>query len=237
MMALSWPPCPRVSAGVRPVTIAMLEAMARQGPDTGCARPGFGGRVGDLAPLAHLAAAMIGVGEMVVGEMRLARGERTRKAPDLRPSRSPKGRLALLNGTQFSTAHALAALFEAETLFKAALITAPFPPKRPKARTPRSIAHTRPAPAQRSIGRRALRALMAGSAIRASHLVANARVQDPYSLRCQPQVWRGLECCARPPDPGRRGQRSHRTIADLRRHRRSSVGEISTRAGGLRRRQ
>jgi histidine ammonia-lyase len=102
----------------------------------------------------------------------------------------PKEGLALLNGTQFSTAYALAGLFEAEALFKTALLTgalstdaargsdAPF--------DPRIHALRRHAGQTEVAG--ALRELMAGSAIRASHVIDDARVQDPYCLRCQPQV-------------------------------------------------
>jgi histidine ammonia-lyase len=102
----------------------------------------------------------------------------------------PKEGLALLNGTQFSTAYALAGLFEAEALFKTALLTgalstdaargsdAPFDPRIHALR--RHAGQTEVASA--------LRDLMAGSAIRASHVINDARVQDPYCLRCQPQV-------------------------------------------------
>jgi histidine ammonia-lyase len=98
--------------------------------------------------------------------------------------------LALLNGTQFSTANALAALFEAELLFRSALATgalatdaargsdAPFDPRIHRLRGHRGQIETADA----------LRALMRGSAIRASHLTGDERVQDPYCLRCQPQV-------------------------------------------------
>jgi histidine ammonia-lyase len=95
-----------------------------------------------------------------------------------------------LNGTQFSTACALAGLFEAEKLFQSALVTGalsteaakgsdtPFDPRIHALRQHRGQIETAAA----------LRALMAGSEIRASHLVADPRVQDPYCLRCQPQV-------------------------------------------------
>jgi histidine ammonia-lyase len=98
--------------------------------------------------------------------------------------------LALLNGTQFSTAYALAGLFEAETLLQAGLVTgalstdaargsdAPFDPRIHSLRGHRG---------QIDIAR-TLRALISGSAIRASHLTGDDRVQDPYCLRCQPQV-------------------------------------------------
>ena len=102
----------------------------------------------------------------------------------------PKEGLALLNGTQFSCASALAGLFEAEVLFQSALVTGalsteaakgsdtPFDPRIHLLRRHRGQIESA----------RALRLLMAGSAIRASHLIDDIRVQDPYCLRCQPQV-------------------------------------------------
>jgi len=190
MMALKLAGLAQGVSGVRPVTIAMLEAMLAKGLTPVVPAQGSVGASGDLAPLAHLAAAMIGVGEMVVGEMRLPAASALESAGLAPLTLGPKEGLALLNGTQFSTAHALAALFEAETLFKAALITGalsteaakgsdtPFDPRIHALRRHRGQIETAAA----------LRALMAGSAIRASHLVGDARVQDPYSLRCQPQV-------------------------------------------------
>src|SRR4029077_19243581 len=83
------------------------------------------GASGDLAPLAHMAAAMIGGGDVFVEGRRQNADEALRQA-GLRPlSLGAKEGLALLNGTQFSTAYALAALFETETLFQSALVTAP----------------------------------------------------------------------------------------------------------------
>jgi histidine ammonia-lyase len=102
----------------------------------------------------------------------------------------PKEGLALLNGTQFSAAYALAGLFEAENLLRTALVTGalstdaargsdtPFDPR---------IHELRRHPGQIATAA-ALRALLSGSAIRASHLTNDDRVQDPYCLRCQPQV-------------------------------------------------
>jgi histidine ammonia-lyase len=102
----------------------------------------------------------------------------------------PKEGLALLNGTQFSTANALAGLFEAERLFQSALLTgalatdaakgsdAPFDTRIHKLRKHKGQIATA----------EALRQLLTGSAIRASHLSNDERVQDPYCLRCQPQV-------------------------------------------------
>src|SRR6185436_12372426 len=102
----------------------------------------------------------------------------------------PKEGLALLNGTQFSTACALAALFEAERLFQTALVTGALATEAAKGSdTPfdHRIHVLRRQPGQIEAAD-ALRALMAGSPIRASHLVGDERVQDPYCLRCQPQV-------------------------------------------------
>ncbi|HWT29588.1 MAG TPA: aromatic amino acid lyase, partial [Propylenella sp.] len=145
---------------------------------------------GDLAPLAHMTAAMLGVGE-VFGLAGPAAATDALAAVGLKPVElAPKEGLALLNGTQFSTANALAGLFETEVLFRSALVTGALST---------DAARGSDAPFDRRIHllRRhrgqieaadALRALMAGSAIRESHRVGDERVQDPYCLRCQPQV-------------------------------------------------
>jgi len=102
----------------------------------------------------------------------------------------PKEGLALLNGTQFSTANALAGLFEAERLYHSALITGALSTEAAKGSDtpfdPRIHALRRHAGQIETAA--ALRTLMAGSAIRASHVEDDPRVQDPYCLRCQPQV-------------------------------------------------
>jgi len=178
------------ASGVRPATIALIEAMLAKGLTPVIPAQGSVGASGDLAPLAHMAAAMIGVGDILVGGTRVP-ATRALEDAGLTPlTLGPKEGLALLNGTQFSNAHALAALFEAETLFRGALVTGalsteaakgsdtPFDPRIHALRRHRGQIETAAA----------LRALMAGSAIRASHLVGDARVQDPYCLRCQPQV-------------------------------------------------
>jgi histidine ammonia-lyase len=154
--------------------------------------PGQGsvGASGDLAPLSHLAASLIGIGEVVFEGQRLPASDALARAGLSQVALGPKEGLALLNGTQFSTACALAGLFEAEKLFQSALVTGalsteaakgsdtPFDPRIHALRQHRGQIETAAA----------LRALMAGSEIRASHLVADPRVQDPYCLRCQPQV-------------------------------------------------
>jgi histidine ammonia-lyase len=185
MIALKLASLAQGASGVRPATIAMLQHMLQH--DVMPVIPGQGsvGASGDLAPLAHMAAAMIRVGEVVVD------GERRPAGDVLTPlTLGPKEGLALLNGTQFSCAHALAGLFEAERLFRAALVTGALSTEAAKGSdTPfdHRIHVLRGHRGQIEVAD-ALRGLMAGSAIRASHAVDDERVQDPYCLRCQPQV-------------------------------------------------
>lgn len=190
MMALKLASLGQGASGVKPATIALLEAMLGKGlvPVIPC--QGSVGASGDLAPLSHLAATMIGVGEIVVEGETLPAAEALAKA-GLEPlGLGAKEGLALLNGTQFSCANALAGLFQAEDLFRAALVTGALSTEAAKGSdTPfdRRIHALRRHAGQIAVAD-ALRELMAGSAIRASHAVDDPRVQDPYCLRCQPQV-------------------------------------------------
>ena len=177
------------ASGVRWSTLAHLHAMLEHDILPRIPAQGSVGASGDLAPLAHLAAGACGVGEVSVsGELRPATDALV--AAGLTPlTLAPKEGLALLNGTQVSTALALAALFELERVFESAVVTGalsvdaalgsdvPFDER---------IHALRPHPGQRDVAA-ALRGLIAGSEIRASH-VDCGKVQDPYSLRCQPQV-------------------------------------------------
>ncbi|MFM9846098.1 MAG: histidine ammonia-lyase [Hyphomicrobiaceae bacterium] len=190
MLALKLASLGRGASGVLPATIGMLEAMLDNEllPVVPC--QGSVGASGDLAPLAHMAAAMIGVGEMDTpsGRIPAAQALREHELSPLAPG--PKEGLALLNGTQFSTAYAMAALFAAREAFHAALVTGALSTDAAKGSDAPFDAriHTlRGHPGQIACAD-ALRALMAGSAIRASHLTGDDRVQDPYCLRCQPQV-------------------------------------------------
>ena len=190
MMALKLASLAQGASGVRPETVAMLEAMLARGLAPVVPAQGSVGASGDLAPLAHMTAAMIGVGEIFAGAGRRPAAEALTQAGLAPLTLGPKEGLALLNGTQFSTANALSALFEAEILFRSALTTgalstdaargsdAPFDPRIHRLRGHRGQIEAADA----------LRALMRGSAIRASHLIGDERVQDPYCLRCQPQV-------------------------------------------------
>jgi histidine ammonia-lyase len=190
MLALKLASLGQGASGVRPATVAMLEQLLTRGLTPVVPTQGSVGASGDLAPLAHMTATMLGVGEMLVDGRRVPAAHALQGAGLTPLELGPKEGLALLNGTQFSTAYALAALFETERLFRAALITgalstdaargsdAPFDPRIHRLRRHRGQAETA----------EALRRLMEGSAIRASHLIGDDRVQDPYCLRCQPQV-------------------------------------------------
>jgi histidine ammonia-lyase len=190
MMALKLASLAQGASGVKPETVALLGAMLDRGLTPIIPAQGSVGASGDLAPLAHLAATLIGVGEITVDGLRKAAWEALAHA-GLKPlSLGPKEGLALLNGTQFSTACALAGLFEAETAFQAALVTGALSTDAAKgsdAPFDQRIHALRPHRGQRETAD-ALRALLAGSAIRASHLIDDKRAQDPYCLRCQPQV-------------------------------------------------
>jgi histidine ammonia-lyase len=190
MMALKLASLAQGASGVRLETVRQLEAMLARGLTPVVPCQGSVGASGDLAPLAHMSAVMIGMGEIAVDGKTMPAMKALAKV-GLKPVElGAKEGLALLNGTQFSTAYALAALFETETLFQSALVTgalstdaargsdAPFDHRIHLLRRHRGQIETADA----------LRELMKGSAIRASHLVGDERVQDPYCLRCQPQV-------------------------------------------------
>ncbi len=190
LMALKLASLGQGFSGVRLHTLGFLEAMLHHDLIPVIPTQGSVGASGDLAPLAHMTAAMLGVGEIICGGVTCPAAAALAAHGMAPVTLGAKEGLALLNGTQFSTAYALAGLFEAETLLRAGLVTGalstdgargsdtPFDPR---------IHTARRHPGQIEVAA-ALRALMAGSAIRASHLTGDERVQDPYCLRCQPQV-------------------------------------------------
>lgn len=147
------------------------------------------GASGDLAPLAHMAGALIGIGEVRVRGSLVPAAIALRDA-GIEPLRlAPKEGLALLNGTQVSTALALAAVFRTENILSAALMAGAMSSDAIKGSdTPfdRRIQSVRGHGGQIAVAA-VLRDLMSGSDIRASHIGCD-RVQDPYSIRCQPQV-------------------------------------------------
>ncbi|WP_230280641.1 histidine ammonia-lyase [Croceicoccus sp. Ery15] len=190
MMALKLVSLARGASGIKPETLALLEAMLVKEltPIVPC--QGSVGASGDLAPLSHMAATMIGEGEIILGGERMPAAEALSRVGLTPLTLGPKEGLALLNGTQFSCANALAGLFEAENLLRSALVTGALSTEAAKGSdTPFDARiHELRGHAGQIETATALRQLMAGSAIRVSHLQDDERVQDPYCLRCQPQV-------------------------------------------------
>lgn len=190
MMSLKLTSLGQGASGIQPKTLELLEAMLEHDIVPVVPAQGSVGASGDLAPLSHMTAVMIGVGEAFTPAGRMPAREALAKAGLAPVVLGPKEGLALLNGTQFSTAYALAGLFEAERLYQSAIVSgalstdaargsdAPFDPRIHRLRRHAGQMETA----------EALRLLLKGSAIRASHLVNDERVQDPYCLRCQPQV-------------------------------------------------
>ena len=190
MMVLKLLGLGRGYSGVRPVVIEALQALLDHDAMPVIPAQGSVGASGDLAPLAHLIAALMGYGSIdLAGETMPAAAalQRLGMAP---LELGPKEGLALINGTQASCAIALDALFTAERVFGAALAAGalsvdalkgsirPFDPR---------ISAVRGQPGQIRVAAE-LTALLDGSEILASHATNCPKVQDPYSFRCQPQV-------------------------------------------------
>lgn len=180
----------RGASGVRRETVAALGRLVETGTYPCIPAKGSVGASGDLAPLAHMSGVLIGIGSARVEGEILPAAAALEKA-GLKPLElGPKEGLALLNGTQVSTAIALAGLFETEKVFAAAIIAGAMSTDAFKGSdTPfdARIHALRGHPGQIAVAAM-LRGLMQGSEIRESHRDADGRVQDPYSFRCQPQV-------------------------------------------------
>ncbi|EHM02116.1 histidine ammonia-lyase [Acetobacteraceae bacterium AT-5844] len=180
----------RGASAVRPVVVETLLALLNANVLPAIPSKGSVGASGDLAPLAHLSLVLIGEGE-ALADGEIITGAAALHRLGLAPlALGPKEGLALLNGTQVSTALALSGLFQAQGLLRSALTAGamsvdaargsdtPFDPR---------IHALRGQPGQIQAAA-TLRALLEGSAIRESHRTGDTRVQDPYCLRCQPQV-------------------------------------------------
>jgi histidine ammonia-lyase len=190
IMALKLLSLGRGASGVRLEIIRLLEEMLARRVTPVIPAQGSVGASGDLAPLAHMAAVMMGEGEAEFLGNRMAGGAALAAAGLTPVVLGPKEGLALINGTQFSTAFALAGLFASWRAAQSALVTsalttdaimgstAPLQPE----------IHALRGHAGQIDAARAMSELLAGSEIRHSHLVDDARVQDPYCIRCQPQV-------------------------------------------------
>ena len=199
MMGLKLASLAQGASGVRPATVALLEAMLLRDlvPVVPC--QGSVGASGDLAPLAHMTATMLGVGEIQFAGAVLPAAEALAKAGLAPVELGPKEGLALLNGTQFSTANALAGLFMAERLYRTALVTGalsteaakgsdtPFDPRIHALRGHKGQIDTAAA----------LRALMAGSAIRAMpRMIPGCRTR--IACAASRRSWaRRSTCCGR----------------------------------------
>jgi len=176
-------------SGVRPEVIAALLALLNADVLPVIPEKGSVGASGDLAPLAHLAGVLIGVGEAFVKGERMPALQALASAGIAPLQLGPKEGLALLNGTQASTALAIYATQRLRRVFDMAVAIGAMTVDAAKGSdTPFDdrIHAARGQPGQRVVAAR-YRDWLAGSALRASHLDCD-RVQDPYCLRCQPQV-------------------------------------------------
>jgi histidine ammonia-lyase len=190
MMVLKLLSFGRGASGVRWAFVELLEAMLARGVTPVIPAQGSVGASGDLAPLSHMTAVLIGHGEAEYKD-RVLPGAEALAAAGLNPiPLGPKEGLAFINGTQFSTAFALAGLFDGWNAAQSALVTSALStdaimgstaPLQPEIHSLRGHAGQIEAASF-------MRALLAGSEIRESHIVGDARVQDPYCIRCQPQV-------------------------------------------------
>jgi histidine ammonia-lyase len=191
MLAIKAASLARGFSGVRPVVIDTLLAVHNAGLLPWVPSQGSVGASGDLAPLAHMTLALIGEGAFLDDNGAPVPAAAALRRAGIAPLvLGPKEGLALINGTQTSTALALHALFSFEPVLEAALVVGaltvdaargsdgPFDPR---------IHALRGQPGQIDVAQ-VYRGLLAGSAIRASHTQGDDRVQDPYCLRCQPQV-------------------------------------------------
>ena len=180
----------RGASGVRPVVIEALTNALKADALPVIPAKGSVGASGDLAPLAHMTAALMGFGEIRLNGETLPAAEALKRAGLSPLALGAKEGLALINGTQVSTTIALTGLAAIARVFDAALVAGalsvdalkgsdtPFDPR---------IQTLRGQPGQIKVAK-ILLDLIAGSAIRESHRHGDSKVQDPYSLRCQPQV-------------------------------------------------
>jgi histidine ammonia-lyase len=190
MMALKLLSLGRGASGVRWSLIELLEQMLQKGVTPMVPAQGSVGASGDLAPLAHMTAVLIGEGTAEYQGAQLAGREALNKAGLAPIPLGPKEGLAFINGTQFSTAFALAGLFDAWSSAQAALVTSALSTDAIMGSTAPLHAeiHNLRGHAGQIEAAGVMRNLLDGSVIRESHREGDTRVQDPYCIRCQPQV-------------------------------------------------
>ena len=190
MMALKLLSLGRGASGVSMGIITQIEGMLAKDVLPVIPSQGSVGASGDLAPLAHMAAAMMGEGEATYGGHSMP-ADRALKQAGLAPvTLGAKEGLALINGTQFSTACALVGLWGAWQNAATSVVTSALSTDAIMGSTAplQDAIHTLRGHAGQIAVARAQRDLMQGSEIRDSHRDGDTRVQDPYCIRCQPQV-------------------------------------------------
>ncbi|MGI9352994.1 MAG: histidine ammonia-lyase [Rhizobiaceae bacterium] len=190
MMVLKVMSLARGASGVQRKTVECLLGMIEKNVIPVVPSQGSVGASGDLAPLAHMAAVMMGEAEAFFENSRMPGGQALAAAGLEAVELGPKEGLALINGTQFSTAYALVGLFEAWNNAQNAILASALS-------TDAIMGSTAPLRAEihELRGHRGqievastMRKLMSRSEIRESHREDDSRVQDPYCIRCQPQV-------------------------------------------------
>ncbi len=190
IMALKLLSLGRGASGVRPEVIALIEDMLARNVLPLIPSQGSVGASGDLAPLAHLAAVMLGEGR-ASHDGRAMSGAEALAAAGLSPLvLAAKEGLALINGTQVSTAFALTGLFEAFANARAALVVSAMSTDAIMGSTAPLLEEIHSLRGHRGqiLAARTMRGILDGSEIRESHREGDSRVQDPYCIRCQPQV-------------------------------------------------
>lgn len=181
----------RPTSGVRPALPEALIALLNAGIVPVVPAQGSVGASGDLAPLAHLALALLGEGEVLSPEGRRFPAAEALRMAGLPPVRlAPKEGLAFINGTQAQTAILALLVHDAEVLWRTSVAAAAMSLEglrgTPVPLDPR-IHQQRPHPGQ-ELAARTMLGLLAESEIRESHRTNDPRIQDAYSLRCSPQV-------------------------------------------------
>jgi len=190
MMILKLMSLGRGASGVRWEIIELIEGLLEQGVTPVIPAQGSVGASGDLAPLAHMAATLIGEGEAEFSGTVMPSREALKLAGLSPIILDAKEGLALINGTQFSTAYALAGLFEAWRNAEAVIVTAALSTDAVMGSTAPLIPEIHALRGHRGQIEvaAAMRSILDGSEIRDSHREGDTRVQDPYCIRCQPQV-------------------------------------------------
>jgi len=190
MMTLKLMSLGRGASGVRWEVIAQIEGMLAKGVIPVIPSQGSVGASGDLAPLAHMAATMLGEGEAIYQGIRMASGEALKQAGLTPTVLGAKEGLALINGTQFSTANALGALYDLWRMTQSSMVVAAMSTDAIMGSTAPLLSEIHTLRGHRGQIEVAgeMRAIMEGSVIRESHREDDSRVQDPYCIRCQPQV-------------------------------------------------